>query len=244
MSDEYGPEDLDGLLELQRIDSRIARLDHLLGELPEQQALEETRDRIRELTEAQDATRVELERVEPEQRRHEREIDVLGERKEAEQVRMYSGDITNPRELQAAKNEVESVQRRIDEHEESLLEVMEAVEALETTLSTRQEQIGALEASAAEQETERDEAAASHVAEKAELEVARERQREALPEALVARYDATRTRLGGGAAVGELVDGQCTACRIEMPMVEARELRDGPPLNECPECRRLLIVRH
>ncbi len=223
MSDEYGPEDLDGLLELQRIDSRIARLDHLLGELPEQRALEETRERIRELTEAQDATRVELERIEPDQRRHEREIDVLGERKEAEQVRMYSGDITNPRELQAAKNEVESVQRRIEEHEESLLEVMEAVEALETTLSTRQEEIGALEA---------------------ELEVARDRQREALPAALVARYDATRERLGGGAAVGELVDGQCTACRIEMPMVEARELRDGPPLNECPECRRLLIVRH
>lgn len=243
MSDEYEPEDLDGLLELQRIDSRIARLEHLLGELPEQQALDETRDRIRQLSEDQDATRVELERVEPEQRRHEREIDILGERKEAEQVRMYSGEITNPRELQAAKNEIDSVQRRIEQHEEELLAVMETVEGFETTLRQRQQEIEELEARASEQETARDDAAAGHVVEKAELEVARDKQREALPDALVTRYDATRERLGGGAAVGELVDGACTACRIEMPMVEARELRDGPPLNECPECRRLLIVR-
>ena len=114
--------------------------------------------------------------------------------------------------------------------------------AIETTIADRGADIDRLQQQAEAEATARDEAASSHLADKAELEVTREKQRERVPGDLLARYDAVRERVGGGVAVGELVDGACTACRIDMPMVEVRELQDGPPLTECPQCRRLLIV--
>jgi predicted nucleic acid-binding Zn-ribbon protein len=242
VSDELRPEDLDTLLDLQRTDSRLARLQHLLDELPEQRTLDETLARIKQLELEQDETRVALAEAEPAVRQHEREIDVLVTRKEAEQARLYAGEITNPREHQALKAEIDGVERRIGEHEDDLLEAMERVEAVETAIAERDEVIEQLQRQAEAEATTRDEAASAHLAEKAELEVTRDKQRERIPDALLERYDAVRERVGGGVAVGELVDGACTACRIDMPMVEVRELQDGPPLTVCPECRRLLVV--
>lgn len=241
MSDE-DPQDLQQLLALQATDLRLAKVAHTLTELPEQQALEDARLRDRQLEQDADGRRVELERVEAEQRKHDKEIDQLRARLEAEQVRMYGGEVTNARELKSLEAEIDSVQRRIDQHEESLLEAMEAGEVLETTLADLGEQRAELASEIERLETARDDAAAALLAEQAELQVERDRQREALPSSLLDRYDDVRARAGGGVAVGELEGVTCTACRMELPMVEARELRQGPPLATCPQCRRLLVI--
>ena len=122
---------LELLLELQATDSRIRRLRHQLDDLPEQKQLDAVEVRLGELGREHDEVRVHLESAAAEQRQLERETDVLTERRDAERARLYDGSVTNQRQMRSVEAEIESTQRRIVEHEEALLEVLERVEELE-----------------------------------------------------------------------------------------------------------------
>ncbi|MBW3619214.1 MAG: hypothetical protein KY461_03140 [Actinobacteria bacterium] len=241
MSQDPTVDDLSGLLELQQTDVRIRRIRHQLDDLPEQRELDEAEARATELTRSADAIRVDLDRVNVEQRRLEGEIDVLRQRKDAEHTRMYSGDISSPKELQSLRAEIDATERRISQHEDELLEVMERLEALESGQTTITEEFDELAGRIEQLTTARDEAAQGLLAELAELQVVREKQRSGLSDDLLARYDERIDRYNG-LAVAELDDGMCTGCRIELPVFEVNELLDGPPLGTCPQCGRLLVV--
>ncbi|MFU8840705.1 MAG: zinc ribbon domain-containing protein [Nitriliruptoraceae bacterium] len=234
-------EELDLLLELQATDHRLRKARHQLDELPEQQLLEDALARAGTLSREHDDVRVELERASARQRQLEREVEVLTQRRDAERARLYDGTVGNAREMKAVEAEIETTIRRIDEHEELLLEVLEAVEALETRaadLVVADEQV---RSRATELEQERDEAAKHVLAELGELQADRDRRAAQLPADLLARYEAAAVR-AGGTGVGKLVDNACTACRLTMSRADVGELLAGPPLTTCPQCRRLLVV--
>jgi predicted nucleic acid-binding Zn-ribbon protein len=71
---------------------------------------------------------------------------------------------------------------------------------------------------------------------------ARERLAAQLPPALRSRYDALSTSKHGIAA-GELKGQLCTACRTQIPAHEVQAIMAGPQIAECPNCKRLLIVK-
>lgn len=239
--DDVQPEQLQELLELQDLDASIRRLEHQLEHLPEQQELDGVAGRDRELSDAHAEHRVELDRLEAQQRQLEGEIDLLRQRKEAEQTRMYGGEISNPRELQSLRAEIESTDRRIGDHEDRLLGLMEAIDSIQGEVATLEGERGSLAEDLERLTAARDEAAQGLIARLAELKVSRDAKRETLPGSLVALYDDAAER-HSGAAVGALEQGMCTACRIELPVAEVNELLDGPPLGRCPNCRRPLVV--
>jgi uncharacterized protein len=235
------PEELDALLELQATDHRVRKLQHLLDDLPEQQRFEAASARVGELGREHDDVRVELERASAEQRQLERETEILSERRDAETVRLYDGSVTNSREARSVEAEIETTKRRIADHEDQLLEVLETVEGLESRLA---ELAAAQEASRQEAEelsVARDEAAKGILAELAELQVLRDQQAARISDDLLRRYDEVAGR-AGGTGVGQLDGNACTACRIELSYADVGELLAGPPLASCPQCRRLLVV--
>ncbi|MDX1658225.1 MAG: C4-type zinc ribbon domain-containing protein, partial [Nitriliruptorales bacterium] len=122
-----------------------------------------------------------------------------------------------------------------------VLEIMERSEQLEDAISTLQQQRDELAGRIDDLRAKRDEAAQGIIAEKAELEVERDGQMEEVPDDLRERYHAAAERFAS-APFGRLVDGMCTGCRIELPVVEVNELEDGPPLATCPQCRRPLVT--
>lgn len=236
-------EDLDLLLELSDVDAQRARIDARLADLPEQQAVDEANERLEAAIKHGDALRVEVTTVEAEQRRHEREIEQFQTRIAKEQERLYGGGITNAKEMQSVENEIDAAQRRVDEHEEALLEAMEAAEDLANRIDDAARTAEQTRAEIVELEAARDQAAQELLAEKAELDVERERLRDGLGATALEQYDGVRARIPAGVAVGELSGMSCTACRIDLPHAEVNELRDGDALTTCPSCRRLLVVR-
>lgn len=234
-------EALERLLELQETDTRIRRLDHKLENLEEQQRLEDAHEKAGKIEERQAERRVELDELEAKQRKIEGEIDLLTQRKDAEHARMYSGDISNPKELQSLRAEIDSTEKRIEQQEEQLLEVMERVDELESELDRLETAETQLSVDIDELTDARDEGAKGFLAEKAELEVQREKIRDDIPAGLLERYDAKAADHAGMAAA-QLEHGMCTGCRIELPMVDRQELFEGPPLGECPNCGRLLVI--
>ena len=241
MSDDHSREDLETLLELQDADQVVKRVKHQLDHLEEQQRLDEAQAAVDEVEEQHAEKRVELDLVQPKVKKLEDEIAMLEERKAAEAQKLYGGEVTNPRELQGLRAELESTERRISDHEDALLEVMEEAEGIQNELDALAERSAELQRTVLEREEERDAAAKDLLAELAEAEVARDEIRERVPDDLLARYDEAVEKQRG-MAIGKLQDGMCTGCRIDLPRVEVSELRQGPPLTRCPECRRLLIV--
>ncbi|MFA9445891.1 zinc ribbon domain-containing protein [Egicoccus sp. AB-alg6-2] len=235
------PDDLERLLELQATDHRIRKVQHILDDLPEQQQLVAANERVAELRREHEDLRVELERANSEQRQLERETDVLIERRDAERVRLYDGSVTNARELKSVEAEVDATVRRIEEHEDAMLAVMERLDELE---SRSRELLAAADTErqhVTELEVALDESAKEWLAELAELQAIRDRQAAAIPEPLLTRYQEAAVR-GGGTGIGQLDGNACTACRIEMSYADVGELFEGPPLTTCPQCRRLLVV--
>lgn len=234
-------EDLERLLELQATDHRVRKVEHILDDLPEQQQLAAARERVGELGRQHADLRVELERATAEQRQLERETDVLIERRDAERVRLYDGSVTNARELKSVEAEVDATVRRIEEHEDSMLAVMERLDELEQRSADLLAQADAETTRVSELEVALDESAKEWLAELGELKAIRDRQAGEIPQDLLQRYEQAAER-GGGTGIGRLDGNACTACRIEMSYADVGELYAGPPLTTCPQCRRLLVV--
>ncbi len=234
-------EQLEALLDLAATDAAIRRLRTTMDHLPEQQQLAELAERRRALEDQHADIRLERDQVTQVARRHDRDVDQLRERLGHEQQRMYGGDITNAKELGKIEAEIAAVQQRIDEHELAELEALETLEEHEEALDALEQDLATLAGTTDQTEARRDEAAAGLLAEIAEHEVVRDRQRDDLDDELVARYDRSAQRTVGD-AVGRLDGEDCTACGIRLSYADVNALLDGPPLSTCPNCGRLIVV--
>jgi predicted nucleic acid-binding Zn-ribbon protein len=236
-------EDLDALLELSDVDANRARVAATLADLPAQQEVDAAVARRKTEVEAGDAIRVEVTTVEADQRRFERELQQYRDRLSYERDRLYGGGVTNAKESKAVEVEISTTVAKIAEHENGLLEAMEAAEELSERIEAAAGTVEQTSATIVELEAARDAAAQQLMAQMAELDVTRDALRETMAPHSTIAYDKVRARIKLGAAVGELRGSSCSACRIGLPHAEVNELRDGPNLNSCPNCSRLLIVR-
>jgi uncharacterized protein len=235
------PEELGALLRLQSVESSIRRLEHQLEELPEQAALDVAVATAEAVRAERESRRVDLDLFDSQMRKIEGELSLVQDRKGADESRMYGGEIASPKELQALRQEITHIEERIDTLEESLLEVMEQREEVAGEVAALDERGTDL---AAEQErltAARDDAAKEVLADLAELKVERDKERAAIPDDLIDRYEKAKAR-HGGVGVGSLESGICSACRLELTPMEISDLRDGSPLGSCPQCQRLLVV--
>lgn len=238
---EPSTEQLELLLALQEVHSRIRRLEHQRDDLPEQRDLDASEARASELEREHDDVRLEIEQVSSRQRQLERETDVLIERRDVERSRLYDGTVTNEREMRSVEAEVEATQRRISEHEDDLMAVLERQEELENRAAGLEAELAQVREQIAQRTVARDEAAKGILADLEEAAEARAEHARQLDPELLERFDSASQR-AGGVAVGELQQGTCSACRIELSRADVGELLAGPPLTTCPECRRLLVI--
>jgi uncharacterized protein len=230
------------LLDLQRVDTAIRQLRHRRANLPEQQALDENADTLARISAEYADGRERLEQLARAQRRYEDEIAMVDSRRKSEEGRMYSGLITSEKELQALRSELSALRARKSDLEDSLLEVMQEREDLESMVATLKERHGELSASVEELEVARDVAASDIDAELAE----RERERAAVaadvPAEAAAYYEELRERKDG-LAVAELVGRTCQGCRLQLTAVEFEEAHERAKrgLAKCEQCGRILV---
>ena len=236
------PSQQQDLLVVADTDEEIRRLEHKRGNLPEQQVLDEHIE-IREkvAVELLEATERE-ERLQAHATSHEREIATTDEgRKHAESL-IYSGQITNDRELEARRKEVDDAHQKKNEIEDSLLEIMEQMEevsSLTEELSTRRDE---LTAQVSDLTTRRDEAAKDIDAELAALRERREAEAAAVPDELVAAYERARGNRKGR-IVARLEGKTCTSCMLELTAIELEDIKETAKdsLATCEQCGAFLV---
>jgi predicted nucleic acid-binding Zn-ribbon protein len=232
----------ESLLIVQGHDTRADQLAHRLETLPVRAQLAAIHEQVAGVDQqlaAVDERRGELSRS---QQRLEDEIASLNERANQAEKQLYSGSVSNPRELQALQDDVASIRRRIGQIEDDELEIMELTEPVDAERARLQAERDRLDADIARLTGEQAEAEAEiHQ----ELESVRSQRAEAaaqVPEDLWPEYDALRSQLGG-IAVARLVGTTCQGCHLGLSAVEVdriRKLSPDVPVH-CEECGRLLV---
>lgn len=229
------------LTALQRADSTILKLNKLIDDLAEQREIASIDERLDVIATTVADINVEHQEVKARLAREERELELFSTRLGAESQRLYDGSVTNPREIQAVEAEIAQTTRRISDHEDQLLAVMEENDQITAQLAALADEHDALVARRAELEASLVVSSENFRAERDDAQSVRNNLFVQLPDDLKQRYTTVAARAGGVGAA-ELVDGSCSACRIALAHADLDELLNGPPIAECPSCRRILIV--
>lgn len=234
--------DAEALIALGELDLAIARLERSLDELPEKRAILQLRHRLADIEAVHAKAVAYCESVDRMIGRSTDETAAVTEKMESEQARILSGEVTNPKELQNITREIDALGRKKASLESETLALMEKAESargqrekIESTLEEGREKEREL--------VERFKTKGGDLKTEIErLRAKREKLVATIDASLVERYERVRGAKHG-IAVGVLEDGVCSACRTELPAGRAQELEDGPPIGECPNCRRILVVR-
>ena len=233
---------LDDLLAVQALDTTLDQLRHRRANLPERAELKDVEAKRTALA-AEHATAVAA-RDEVAARQANLEKDIAASEARIAEIdkRMYSGEVTASRDLEAMTKEISSIKSRVSTLEDHALEAMDEREPLdEVVTELEQRDAGYVElaerlrAAIAAAETEID-------AEVAREEADRTAAAGVVPPELLTEYERLRSRLGGiGAA--RLEHGTCMGCRMKLPATELDRIKHQPPdaLVHCDQCGRILV---
>ena len=226
------------LYRLQTIDLEIGngkrRLEEVEAGLGESEELRQAR---RALQKAKD----ELSRWRTTLRDLELEARSLNAKIISVEERLYSGRVTNPKELANLQNEVSYLKRRMGDLEDRQLEAMVEVEEHEAEVDSKQASLTQIEAEwtqtqkqLTEERSELEEKLAHLTTERVEVEGMIEAEDLALYGELCSRK--------GGQAVALLKGEVCQACRVTLPTSRVQQARSGDSLIFCSSCQRILYA--
>lgn len=228
------------LLELQRLDLEILRATKRLDELPEKQAILETRAKRREVGAMHEKAQLLVHKLQAEVKARQDETAMLVQKIDGEQAKIMA--TTDHRAVQSLTREMDGLKRRCDKLEMEMLQFMERIDKASTQVATVE--------SAVQKLAQREEALIAKYrevgrgiqADIAQLQTERDSAAAAVSPDTLKQYEAIRESRGG-VGVGELQGDTCTACRMSLPAQRVQTLQGGPDIAMCPQCRRLLVVR-
>jgi uncharacterized protein len=230
------------LLAVQEHDTRTDQLNHRIETLPLRAELAQLEDDVRTVDDQLGVTQRRRDELGRSQQRLEDEIASLSERANQAEKQLYSGSVTNPRELQALQDDVASIRRRIGQLEDDELEIMELVEPVDAERAQLTGERERLDAEGARLRAALGEAESELAAELAAVQAERDAAAAEVPDELWPEYDKLRARFGG-VGIARLVGSTCQGCHLALPAVEVDRIRKLP-LDEavhCEECGRLLV---
>ncbi|MDX1615472.1 MAG: C4-type zinc ribbon domain-containing protein [Candidatus Promineifilaceae bacterium] len=166
------------------------------------------------------------------------ELETLNQKARRSERRLYSGQVTNPKELSDLQQELESLSRRRAVLEDELLEAMIELEEAEADLAEAQERLKRLETEWAETRTELEQEQQQLIS---RINDAQRRRQELLdlisPQSLTA-YDRVQQRVSSDGVV-RLKQGRCQGCQVQVPAHRIKGVDEGR-LVFCDSCGRIL----
>ncbi|WP_343600712.1 zinc ribbon domain-containing protein [Mycobacterium sp.] len=227
------------LLEVAQLDAELARIAHRAGHLPQRQDCQRAEADHVAATDRLAAVRIALEDLDTQVSRLESEIDAVRRREERDRALLDS--VADAKQLADLQHELETLQRRQSSLEDTLLEVMERREELQTRENAEVAAIAGLQAELADAQRALETAQADIDATRSQCMSRRDELTAALDPELLALYE--RQRAGGGPGAGPLQGRRCGACRIEIDRGELSRIAaaSDDDVLRCPECGAILL---
>jgi predicted nucleic acid-binding Zn-ribbon protein len=227
------------LSSLQKLDIEIDEFSERLANLPEQNQFEKLKGNLKNLErllkEKQDSLVLERSK----QKKIEGELEILDLKIKKEDDKLYSGTVTNPKELKSIQEEVNLLKTQKDAMETELLELLDEVDNMNSEAGKFSSKVGDMtkEVEQAEKEYKK---VTEEIEEKLQnLKTERENIELKISPFLISLYEEIRKQKKE--AVVEIRDGICQGCFVELPAEEVDKMLQSDKLWRCPQCRRILI---
>jgi uncharacterized protein len=224
------------LFQLQQHDLELERL------LAEQQALTnalQASAQLKKLRIEQARAQQELRAGLQAQKEAEWTLEELERRLRTQEQRLYSGGITNPKELYTLQQEVQHLRAQQSRQEEMALEVMEAAESLQDTARRATEALQRAEEEWARSNAEGIRRRDQLETKRQELQTKRAQFADTINAELLKRYEALR-RSKQGRAISKVEQNSCQWCRVILTPSELQRVRVSAELQTCSNCGRIL----
>ena len=227
--------DVQKLIDLQQVDSRVAALRAEVAALPKEVALIEAKlagskaavEKAQAAIKADDTTR----------RKHE--SDIKDQQEKISKYRDQSLKVKTNQEYKALLSEIEHAEAEIQKQEDKILEIMVAADARKETLKQAE---AALKADTAQNEREKEHArkqTAEDEKQLAELDAQRRELRSGISEEPLTHYDRV-LKLRGSALAPVYEDESCSACRVRLRPQVFQDVMGNEQFVTCFYCNRIL----
>ncbi|MFC1955959.1 zinc ribbon domain-containing protein [Chloroflexota bacterium] len=173
------------------------------------------------------------------QRSAEWEIDDLTGKIATAEGQLYSGRITNPKELSSLQQEINAFKAKRDQIENKALEIIDHVELAETNVAATGNEIKKLEGEWHNWQQQLSAEIEQLKGKLSELKQKRQLLTDAIDPQTVDLYEHIRKQKGQ--AVARVEQGICRGCRISLSSNELQQARSGN-LIQCGSCGRILFL--
>ena len=225
------------LYDLQMIDTEFldgkARLGEVIESMKEPKALVSARALLAEKSEAHQALLAQ-------QRDLDLQVGSIKAKLKASEEKLYSGKVTNSKELTDMQAEVQSLTRRVATAEDQILEVMSKTESAEgekdSAETTLNDLVTKWESEAVTLNKEKNTLAVrlNALLQKRKTQIAQ------IDKPMFARYEKIRKKKRGLAVVTLKLGNSCSGCSLTASSQDVKAVGEGK-IVYCPHCSRMIV---
>lgn len=172
-------------------------------------------------------------------RERQLEAGSLRERSGLLEEQLYSGAVTNPRDLPAIEMEASHVKEQLDQRDMELLELVVQADNQRAKISALENELADTQRAWDLRQGELTEQTEQLSAEQATLTAERSNLAATVDQSELQRYELLR-KSKGGKAVAKVERGLCQACRMSLPTHHLQRVRAGRETVLCNSCGRML----
>lgn len=224
------------LYQLQQIDLELERL------VSEQQTLKRTLQEDNTLAKARAEQRIAQQQLQSglqAQKEAEWALEELDQRLKQLEQRLYSGAITNPKELYAAQQETQHLRAQQSRQEEITLEVMDATDTLREMAKQKSEALQRAEEAWSQFNASSVQRGEQLESKRQEVQARRDQFASSIDAEQLKRYE-TLKRSKQGRAISRVEQSSCQWCRVILTPSELQRARVSQDLQLCGNCGRIL----
>lgn len=226
---------LSPLIELQKLDLRIAEIKEQRRKIPER--LHAVDALLREARQLHQQTSASVEILIKERRSYEQDLEA--HEAHTEKMKSRLSELKSNKEYQAHLFEIEVANKKKGDIEEKILLCMEKIEQLQRTAKEAQEKLNIIEKSYTQEKQALDKLEQTLATELADLEAQQQARSAHVEKGLLSRYNSIKAARKDH-ALAEIKEGNCSGCRLQLPPQLISEVKRAEDLHTCPYCRRML----
>jgi len=223
------------LIDLQKLDLRIAEIKEQRRKIPERLQVIDTP--LREARQLHQQTSGSVETLVKERRSYEQDLE--SHEAHTEKMKSRLSELKSNKEYQAHLFEIEVANKKKGDIEEKILLCMEKVEQLQQAAKDAQEKLSAIEKSFAQEKQALDELERRLSTELADFESQQQARSAHVEKGLLNRYNSIKASRKDH-ALAEIKEVNCSGCRLQLPPQLISQVKRSEDLHTCPYCRRML----
>lgn len=166
-------------------------------------------------------------------------LEDVNRRLKVQEQRLYSGTVSNAKELQSLQQEVQRLRAQQSRQEELTLEVTDAAESLQEISQRKGAALKQAEEAWQQEQVALNTRREQLETHKQELQAKRAQLAAHLGPDLIKRYESMR-RMKQGRAVSKVEQDSCQWCRVILTPSELQRVRISAELQTCTNCGRIL----